>query len=272
MVGQGDRADRFNLALVSEGFTADELDGFRSAAEAFASALLSLEPFSVLWEQLGLYRIEVASNQSGVSQSGSGTYFDAAFEPAPMDRLLLVDEDLVWDVVEELTPSVHAALVIANSQRFGGSGSPRIAVTSLANDWIRTSIHELGHAAFRLADEYDYWIGPDLDGDRDIHPPTEPEAPNVTTRHDRSTLKWLALVDASTAVPTMRNHDCRRCDAQASPVAAGTVGAFEGAHYYHCGAFRGAHDCIMRDLSADRFCQVCVDAIATDLRGYSDGS
>jgi hypothetical protein len=119
----------------------------------------------------------------------------------------------------------------------------------------------MGHTAFWLADEYEYWAGCGIDTDRNRHPANEPAEPNVTINSNRATIKWRGLITASTPMPTTRNADCARCDPQASPVAAGVVGAFEGAHYYHCvqyhcGAFRPAFTCRMRALN-NPFCGVC---------------
>ena len=51
----------------------------------------------------------------------------------------------------------------------------------------------------------------------------------------------------------MSNPACSTVDTRPSPVPTGTVGLFEGAHYYHCGAFRPEYDCKMRALSVP-FC------------------
>ena len=78
----------------------------------------------------------------------------------------------------------------------------------------------------------------------------------MTIRNTRATLKWAWAVDAATAVPTMSNPDCATVDSRPSTVPAGTVGAFEGAHYYHCGAYRPEYGCKMLALGAP-FCAVC---------------
>jgi hypothetical protein len=117
-------------------------------------------------------------------------------------------------------------------------------------------MHELGHSAFHLADEYEYWAGCGIDTDRNHHPAGEPVEPNVTTVNTRATIKWRDLIAAATPVLTTTNPDCTMCDEQPSPVPVGTVGAFEGAHYYHCGAYRPEFDCRMRNLAA-AFCAVC---------------
>jgi IgA Peptidase M64 len=47
-------------------------------------------------------------------------------------------------------------------------------------------------------------------------------------------------------MPTMSNPDCTQCDTTASTVARDVVGTFEGADYFHCGAFLPEYDCKMR--------------------------
>jgi hypothetical protein len=123
----------------------------------------------------------------------------------------------------------------------------------------------MGHTAFGLADEYECFRGcTSGETDRNNHPASEPGEVNVTTNTNRATLKWRHLVADTTAIPTTRNADCTRCDPQASPVPAGTVGLFEGAHYYHCGAFRPEFNCRMRALN-NPFCAVCRERIRTVL-------
>jgi hypothetical protein len=93
---------------------------------------------------------------------------------------------------------------------------------------------------------------------------------NVTLYSDRATLKWRRFVTASILVPTTSDADCTQCDPQSSPVPAGTVGLFKGAHYYHCGAFRAEFNCKMRVLGKP-FCAVCRERILTVLTPHLDG-
>ena len=149
-------------------------------------------------------------------------------------------------------------MVIVNSTIYGGSGGG-VGTFSLAANANEIAIHELGHTAFGLADEYPYYAGGNETG-HDHHPTVEPTEPNVTINTQRSTLKWGWAVAASTEIPTMRNPNCAQVDSRPSPVPAGTVGLFEGAHYYHCGAFRPEYDCKMRALGVP-FCRVCSQTI-----------
>jgi hypothetical protein len=163
--------------------------------------------------------------------------------------------------VNAQVPEWHAILLLVNSTVYGGGGGA-IATSSLAPGALEIALHELGHSAFGLADEYEYWAGCGIDTDRANHPAGEPSEVNVTTT--LTPLKWSALVASGTAIPTTSNANCAVCDPQGNPMAAGAVGAFEGAHYYHCGAWRPQFNCKMRALNHD-WCAVCRKRISTVL-------
>jgi len=263
IVERGPDSRRWNLVLVSEGYRSSELANFATHAQDFATTFLATPPYDALKGGINIHRIDVSSTDSGADDptacGGSGatpaTYFDAHFCNSGIRRLLLLNDISVLTVVNARVPEWHAILVIVNSTVYGGGGGA-VAKYSLATDAALIGMHELGHAAFGLADEYEYWAGCGIDTNRNNHPVGEPTEPNVTTSNTRAAIKWRDLIAAATPVPITTNPDCTMCDPQPSPVAAGTVGAFEGAHYYHCRAYRPEFDCRMRNLAAP-FCAVC---------------
>ena len=66
-------------------------------------------------------------------------------------------------------------LVVVNSTIYGGSGGG-VGTYSLANGATEIGIHEMGHTAFGLADEYAYYAGGNETG-HDHHPPMSPPSP-----------------------------------------------------------------------------------------------
>jgi hypothetical protein len=162
-------------------------------------------------------------------------------------------------------PEWHQILVIVNSQIAGGAGGG-IAISSTGGSWENIAIHEFGHSGFGLADEYEYYQGCGQETDRDNYVGAEPAEPNVTINTNRATLKWGDLVLAATPLATTSNPDCSQCDPQPNPQPAGTVGAYEGARYFHCDAYRPEYDCMMRNLTG--FCAVCRRRIRQTLRPY----
>jgi IgA Peptidase M64 len=261
----GPREQRYNLVVLAEGFRQSELGTFAARVQEFCDALFSTKPFDEFRDAVNVYRIDVASTESGADDpaacGGSGatprTYFDARFCANNQHRRSLrVDEFIVVDVVRRWLPQWHGALVVVNSSIQGGTGWFFPTVSTPAG-WTRDATHELGHY-FGLADEYEFSAGcaSDPPGSQDNFVGVEPDAPNVTAGRTRGTIKWSAFLAPSTAIPTSTNADCTKCDPQPNPARDITVGAFEGARYFHCGLLRPQYDCRMRD-NRFPFCAVC---------------
>jgi hypothetical protein len=166
-----------------------------------------------------------------------------------LDRLLTVDASRARaDAIAQLAQT-HQVLVIVNSSKYGGSGG-LVAVCSTDAAAAKIAIHEIGHSAYGLADEYEgagTATGP------------EPMEPNVTRDSNRATNKWRDLVAATTPMPSSCNSGCTGCTPPASPPPVGAVGAYEGARYFTCGMFRPLPSCYMRDYNP--FCPVCARVI-----------
>jgi hypothetical protein len=273
ILDHGAATDRFNIVLVAEGYQATELNQFTLDAQQFVNHLVAQDPFTAYQNAINVYRLDVTSTDSGADDpaacGGTGatpaTYFDASFCNGGIRRLLIVDSGLVINTVNGLLPQWHNIIVIVNSTIWGGSGGA-IATTCRAAGWENIVLHELGHAAFGLADEYEYWVGCGADVGHDHYTGGEPAAVNVTANTNRATIKWGDLIDAATPLPTTNNANCANCDPQPSPVPAGTVGAFEGAYYYHCDVYRPEFNCMMRNLTT--FCAVCQRKIKEVLQPY----
>jgi hypothetical protein len=284
IVSNGSPSDRWNLVIVSEGYQASELATFATDADNVASTLLSTAPFNdvvgfpfprSLNRAINVYRVDVSSTDSGADDpatcsGGTGataaTFFDASFCNSGIRRLLLADTASVINVVNTHVPQWHAILLMVNSGIYGGGGG-QIGTFSKAPQALEIALHELGHTAFGLADEYEYWAGCGVDTTQNNHPPGEPSQPNVTLDSNRATIKWGSLIAAATPMPTTNNANCAVCDPQSNPLPAGTVGAFEGAHYYHCDAYRPEFHCKMRALNHP-FCAVCSNVIRGTLLPY----
>ena len=62
-------------------------------------------------------------------------------------------------------PQFTVVIVVVNSTVYGGSGGS-VGTYSLAGGATEIAIHEMGHTAFGLADEYPYYAGGDETGPR----------------------------------------------------------------------------------------------------------
>jgi hypothetical protein len=282
IVDHGPDLARYNIALLSEGYTAGEMPKWEADAQMFVNILFGKPPFSDvdLQAAINVHRVDVVSNESGADNpvcegpgdgSTAATYFDATFcGDGRIHRLLTVEELTVLMTQLAFVPFAHLTMVIVNTSIRGGSGG-LVGVSSTDPDWVFMVVHELGHAAFGLADEYDSYRGCESgETDHDRYPASiEPDEPNVTVVANREFIKWGSLIDSSTSIPTTTNDDCTKCDDRdESPELDGTVGAFEGARYYHCDAYRPEFNCLMREQD-EPFCAVCSGVIRDTLAPFA---
>ncbi|MEW6742321.1 MAG: M64 family metallopeptidase [Planctomycetota bacterium] len=266
LVDHGTAASCWNLVILAEGYKAAEITKFEDDAKHFITALKATPPFDEFWLVTNVWLIRVASNESGADHPPSGTqvatYFDAQFDPS-IQRLLTVDKNLAKTVAANYVPEVHAIFVLVNSPYFGGSGDSVIVFSSAENSSTSSAeiaLHELGHVAFGLADEYPSWVGCGKADDTNYDFPVgavsgDAQEPNVTL--DPQAGKWSDLILPWTPLPTTTNADSSKCDPQADPQPPGTVGAYDGAIYYHSGAYRPEYECKMRGDWGKPFCAVC---------------
>jgi hypothetical protein len=265
IVNAGTASGKWNLVIVAEGYTSRELTQFDTHARAFATTLLATPPFTALAAAINVYKLDVSSTDSGADDptacGGTGavvnTFFDASFCNSGLRRFLLVDSDAVLDAVEAALPEYDAVVVMVNSSVHGGSGNGQVAVCSRAPGANNIALHELGHTAFGLADEYSEGLG--------NHSSKEPAAANITVQKTMATLKWKQHVPAGTAIPTATTPGCRQNVVTAA--AAAGIGTYEGARRFDCRVYRPANVCKMRTLN-DPFCDVCRAHIKTILTKF----
>ncbi|WP_263704835.1 M64 family metallopeptidase [Bacillus thuringiensis] len=273
---------RFNLVILSEGYQESEMGIYHTDVDQFIRLFFVTKPFSYLNCTFNIYRVDVASTDSGIADpcdgtgTKSATYFDASFCYQGISRDIGINEKTVLSVAKSQVPNYHRVLVYVNSHKEGGSSLIHHAkpsrddiaiISNAANYPAEGMIHELGHTIGGLTDEYPYLNSCDVGEDpvtRNIYTGIEPLFPNITTVTDRNQIKWSSLISSTTPMPTMRNLDCTKCDEDASPVPIGTVGAFEGGSEFHCGLFRPEYDCKMRTLGVP-FCQVCEQSILKEI-------
>ena len=132
----GHKSEKYNIVLVAEGYTEEEMDKFRDDVTYFKDVLFSTPPFDSLKCAINIYRLEVKSNQSGADDplecldgsTGSGdsveTYFDATFcGDSGTRRNIKLDEILVWATVDSYIREFHTIGVLVNSPKYGGGSN-----------------------------------------------------------------------------------------------------------------------------------------------------
>ena len=241
----GDPSEAIDIAIVAEGYTAEELPTFMEDARTAVDAMFSHEPYASLRDRLNFLAVAPASKDSGVSVPRDGLWMDTPvashFDTFYSARYLTTEAVFrLHDLLEGL-PYEHI-IILANTDVYGGGGIYNSYTLTTAHHakFRPVVVHEFGHSFGALADEYAY------SGDEDPYyfPDVEPWEQNITTQADFAS-KWQDMMDVE------------------------GVGLFEGAGYQPVGVWRPAEDCRMRTNEAEAFCPVCQRAIARMIDFYT---
>lgn len=258
----GPSANRFDLALVGDGYTADQMDRWHDDAQALTDAILNTEPYRSHAGWLNIHRVDAVSQDAGVSYDCDpectmrDTAFGTIFAMELVNRFIgttyrttPVFQLHQWEVARAVSyVPWDAVIVVANTSHSGGMAVHFATVPNSGSDWTETGVHEMGHAFGLLGDEYveDYCIRSATLG--------LPE--NITDQGQAP--PWPQWIDTDTPLPTPDDRAHRS-----------VVGAFEGA--YNCDdLYRPARACRMNDSSGGDFCPVCAEALVRRLFRYAD--
>mgnify|MGYP003647536332 CR=1 FL=1 len=231
----GDPDTRINYVIMADGFTAGEMDAFRTAADTFSNLLLGASPYVRYADYINVYRLELVSNESGVSSPTVpvDTALRSVLGCFGTDRLLCGDNALGSAALLAAAPDInfHIRLIVANTQTYGGGGG-FFATTTLHPAAGSVFEHEIGHSFASLNDEYeDAAICAQQPGR--YGPPGEI---NTSAQSTRGASPWSLWIDAATPVPT-------------NITTAGVPGMYEGGHYCSTGVWRPTIDSLMRSLN-----------------------
>lgn len=243
MAGDGPVADRLDVVVVGDGYTAAELDAFHADARQKWAEVTAVEPYTTYRNLFNVWTVDAVSRDSGVSgDPDPATVRDTAlgsyFWCEEIERLLCVDQRQV-DAYVAKAPQADLVIVLANSAKYGGAGYNEPSAT-LGYEGISTAsaghpksgqvaVHETGHSLGKLADEYFY---PGVPG-YEQYTGREPAESNSSTlpadRMASQRAKWYRWLG------------------EPSPDG-GTVGAYEGGNYFVTGLNRPTDASIMRVL------------------------
>ncbi|WP_175411163.1 M64 family metallopeptidase [Streptomyces sp. TRM64462] len=243
IIDNGPTADRLDVVVIGDGYTAGELPDFHAHAREKWAEVTAVEPYTTYRNLFNVWTVDAVSRESGVTgdpdratvkDTALGTYFWCG----DIERLLCVDQDKV-DAYVARAPEADLVIVLANSAKYGGAGYNEasrtlgyegISTASARNEKSgQVAVHETGHSLGGLADEYFY---PGYPGYEEYRGP-EPAEPNIST-----------LDAARMAARGVKWH---RWLGEESPDG-GTVGAYEGGGYFATGLRRPTDNSLMRVL------------------------
>ena len=238
-----------DIAVIAEGYSANELEKFYKDAQKLSENLLTHEPFTKYKQHINIYAIAAPSEQSGISLSKDSGWKNTAvnshFYTFYSARYLTTTNTFAVRDLAALVP-YDAIYVLANTSTYGGGGIFNFYALTAADNKLATqvTVHEFGHSFAGLADEYAYETDV-LDQTYDIK--KEPWEPNITSlvQFDR---KWKNQLTAGTAIPTILKDSTK-------------LGVYEGAGYLVKKMYRPMLDCRMRTNKAPEFCPICKQAV-----------
>ncbi|MGW3961684.1 M64 family metallopeptidase [Amycolatopsis sp. NPDC005003] len=239
----GPVAQRFNLVVLGDGYTAAEQPKFFADVERHVNTLWSLEPFKSYRSYFNVYAVSIASPESGVDcdpglaaprrDTPLNMGFWGGCNPQSVQRLLTVDDAAAQryaDLVPGTTPANRQILALGNSSTYGGAGGTYATASGGNALSALISPHELGHSLGGLDDEYDYYArnvpgGAYEGGEPDSIHHTLLTEPQMRAQHAKW-WRWLGEPSES----------------------GGTIGRFEGGLYTQTGVWRPSAHSMMKTL------------------------
>lgn len=158
----GSLDERIDVLYLGDGYTIDELDTWRADVDRLSQDLLAREPYASYSGLISIWRVDAASEESGVSHYDYGqnlpkdTAYGCYYGCSGTDRLVCCDEDAVVDAIDSALPAADATIVLVNDDTYGGMGNPTYCTTYTGTYSEEVHAHELGHHLFELWDEYSY--------------------------------------------------------------------------------------------------------------------
>ena len=299
----GDPANKVDLLLMGDGYTAGEHDAFIAKARELTDILFATSPFRERKDDFNIWAVAPAAAQSGVSRPSTGTFRDspigATYDAFRSERYILTFDNKAMRRIASSAPYDFIE-ILTNTEVYGGGGIYGLFSTAAANsEWAPyLFVHEFGHHFAGLADEY-YTSSVAYEAPAEI---TEPYEPNVTALLDPDNLKWKQHVAPNTPLPTpwpkaryeehsiayqQRRREMRAANVSEAEMNAlfrytkeyvetlfdesgqnGIVGAFEGGNYQAEGYYRSEQNCLMFTRS-ESFCTVCAEAIGKVIDEYT---
>lgn len=266
----GSSEECIDVAIVAEGYTADEAELFYSDAQKTVDALFSHAPFDRYKERFNFVAVALQSEDSGVSVPKEGewkrTALSSHFSTFYSDRYLTTLR--LRQMHDQLCgiPYEHI-IILANTDTYGGGGIfNSYTLTTAHHDAFKpVVVHEFGHSFAGLADEYYY----DDQYVQYYYPDVEPWEQNISTLKDFDS-KWRDMLPENTDIPTESLQVNVWKKTRKGIPSPEYVGVYEGAGYQSKGVFRPYPDCRMHTNTADCFCPVCQRAIARIIEFYTE--
>src|SRR3954454_8842498 len=162
----GPAANRFNLVIAGDGYTAAEQDKFMQQVDKHLNIMWSIEPYKSYRNYINVYAIKIISAESGIDCDPDLTSprkdtplsmgFWGGCSASSVQRLVTVNNSALSRYTA-LAPGVSQRLAIGNSDTYGGAGGANATATGGNSTSAVRPPHEIRPSLGGLQDEYDYF-------------------------------------------------------------------------------------------------------------------
>jgi hypothetical protein len=305
LLENGPPAEKVDLLILGDGYTAQERAKFEKDARRMVDILFTFSPFKERKADFNVWGLVPPAAQSGISRPSTGIHrrppVGTTYDAFGSERYILTFDNKAFRETAAFAPYDFVE-ILANGNTYGGGGIlglyGTVASDSLWSPYI--FVHEFGHHFAGLADEY--YTSDSAYLPAEDRP--EPWEKNVTALQEPSRLKWKALLSPNTPLPTPWDKPTYEAHAQqiqqrrkkiragqrpesemdalftsqrdweekflGAQKQASKVGAFEGAMYEARGYYRPQVDCVMFTRDRVPFCAVCQHALTEVINLYSE--
>ena len=235
ILNNGSPDNRVDIVILGDGYIASQLavdftEHARKLVEYLLRGSALTEPFGRYADYFNVHLIDLASNESGADDPGTGRIVDTAldatyFFDGATERLLSVNSEKADAAVAAALMgsgiSADMRFVTVNDNKYGGAGGKYAVYAGGNESSLEVAVHEVAHSYARLADEYG--------GNPSVFNGAEPGAVNISK--DASGAKWQQWLGYNQP-------------------GIGTIGAYEGGGYFDKGIYRPSESSKMRDLGS----------------------
>ena len=147
------------MAIIAEGYTAEEEAKFQADLDRFAGVFFKLEPYKSHRDKFNITGVFKPSAESGCDEPSHGSFkstaLGATFDSLGSERYLLTEDNKSLRDIAAHVP-YDALYIMVNHKRYGGGGIYNLYCTfTTDNQWYEyLFLHEFGHSFAGLADEY----------------------------------------------------------------------------------------------------------------------
>lgn len=257
LIYNGNPANRINVVIMGDGYTAAQQAQFRADALANANYFFTIPPFNIYRNFFNFFAIEAISVQSDIDHPGTGSdegtyvghpigpvktvnnFFNSTFDYLGSVHRLIGSGStaLINSTATANFPQYDYITILANSTYYGGSGGT-ISYSSVNTSATEIFIHEFGHSFGLLQDEYS----------GSACAATGVQKINTSGVSDTNVVwkNWLTRPFPSYPTPLATN-----CS---------TIGIYVGGDLCNTNRYHPKCDCKMRILGVP-FCEVCAEQL-----------